>query len=77
MGRPKAEALLTPKGDYEDAWYAALASANGIALNAFPRDAVYQRLIQVRYRIGDPALSDLEIVKPFQENELWIIRKKT
>ena len=78
MGRPKASELITPKEDYATAWYSALHSKVGITVSAFPRDAVYQRLLQVRREINDPLLLGLEIVKPAHaENELWIIRKRT
>lgn len=77
MGRPSASELITPKEAYLDAWYSALAAPVGVALRAFPRDPVYQRLLQVRREIGDPQLMILEIVKPAHaDTELWIIRKR-
>jgi len=77
MGRPKASELITPKEDYASAWYDALNAKVGVAVIAFPRDAVYQRFLQVRREIDDPQLLTLEIVKPAHaENELWIIKKR-
>lgn len=76
MGRPAGE-LLTSREEYIGAWRAAQGSACGVALRAFPRDSVYQRLLQIRRELGDPALKELEIVKPAHaENELWIIKKR-
>lgn len=77
MGRPSSDELLTPKEDYQEAWYAALHSPVGIALRAFPREAVRARLMAIRTQIKDPLLAGLEIVQPAHaEDELWIIKKR-
>jgi hypothetical protein len=76
MSRPIKAEQLTSKEEYLDAWYAALRSAYGLAVKAYPIDAVRARFQQVRSQHGDLALFDLRIVKPsHRPNELWIIYK--
>ena len=78
MGRPKTSETFTSREDYMEAWYAALNAPVGVAVSAFPRDAVYARLNQIRKEIGDPELFRLEILKPSHaENELWLVKKRS
>ena len=68
--------MLTPKEAYLEAWYAALRSQYGIAVKAYPIDAVRARLMQVRSQQGDISLFDLTVVKPnHRPNELWLIHR--
>jgi hypothetical protein len=78
MSRPIKAEQLTSKDEYLDAWYAALRSAHGLAVKAYPIDAVRARLMQVRSQHGDIELFNLTVVKPnHRPNELWLIHKKS